>query len=99
VDPNAYDDIATSDYRKADESCPTMIKAGFDQLEMLRDQSDSYADVAKIFDLCAVPSGFAEMDSLINTLNSSLGTMAMVDYPYPTNFVEPLPAWPVTVSC
>lgn len=39
------------------------------------------------------------MQSLINTLSDSLGTMAMVDYPYPTNFVEPLPAWPVTYAC
>jgi hypothetical protein len=29
VDPNAYDDIATDDFRKADEQCPVMIKAGF----------------------------------------------------------------------
>lgn len=46
-----------------------------------------------------MPAGAAEMQSLIDTLESSLGTMAMVDYPYPTNFVEPLPAWPVTYSC
>ena len=46
-----------------------------------------------------MPSGAAEVESLISTLNDSLGTMAMVDYPYPTNFVEPLPAWPVTAAC
>lgn len=76
-----------------------MIKQGFEQLEALRDESDSYEAVAKIFNLCSVPTGRAEMQSLIGTLNGSLGTMAMVDYPYPTNFVEPLPAWPVTYAC
>ena len=99
VSPNAYDDIATDDYRKADKQCPVMIKAGFDQLIGLREQADSYQALHDIFNLCDVPSGAAEVQSLINTLDSSLGTMAMVDYPYPTNFVEPLPAWPVTYSC
>jgi len=99
VDPNAYDDIATNDFRKADEQCPTLIKAGFDQLLDLRGQPNAYPEVAKIFNLCAVPKGPVEIESLIGTLNGSLGTMAMVDYPYPTSFVEPLPAWPVNVSC
>jgi len=99
VSPDAYDNIATDDYRKADAACPGMIKDGFNQLEALREQADTYQTVADIFNLCAVPTGAAEIESLINTLDSSLGTMAMVDYPYPTNFVEPLPAWPVTYSC
>ena len=55
--------------------------------------------MSKIFNLCATPSGPVEIESLIGTLNDSLGTMAMVDYPYPTSFVEPLPAWPVSVAC
>ena len=56
VDPNAYDDIATNDYRKADEQCPVMIKAGFDQLAALKNQSDAYQKVSEIFNLCAAPT-------------------------------------------
>ena len=99
VSPNAYDDIATEDFRKADADCPVMIKAGFDQLAALKEQTDSYADLQTIFGLCAAPASSAEIESLSGTLESSLGTMAMVDYPYPTNFVEPLPAWPVNEAC
>lgn len=99
VSPNAYDDIATDDYRKSDAQCPEMIKNGFEQLESLRGETNAYQSISDIFNLCAVPSGKAEVQSLINTLSDSLGTMAMVDYPYPTNFVEPLPAWPVDYSC
>lgn len=32
-------------------------------------------------------------------VNGALGTMAMVNYPYPTEFVAPLPAWPVKAAC
>jgi len=46
-----------------------------------------------------VPTGAKDVQALIGTLNGSLGTMAMVDYPYPTDFVEPLPGYPVNVAC
>jgi len=65
----------------------------------LREQSETYETVSEIFGLCDTPSSALEIDSLISTLDGSLGTMAMVDYPYPTNFVEPLPAWPVQYAC
>ena len=102
VDPDAYDIIATGSYATCGSGvgvCSDFISDGFAQLESMRDQSDSYEILNEIFNLCAVPSGPAEVESLINTLDSSIGTMAMVNYPYPTSFVEPLPAWPVCASC
>jgi len=76
-----------------------MIKAGFEQLANFKNQPDYYKQIAEIFNLCTVPTSSVEIDSLISTLNGALGTMAMVDYPYPTSFIEPLPAWPVNYSC
>lgn len=39
------------------------------------------------------------VEQLIDTIADDLGTMAMVNYPYNTSFVRPLPAWPVAASC
>ena len=76
-----------------------MISDGFAALAALKDDSSSYQTISDIFNLCSVPDSPAVIENLINTLDSSIGTMAMVNYPYPTNFVEPLPAWPVSVAC
>ena len=45
VDPNAYDDIATQDFAKADPECPKIIKQGFEQLQGLRDDQTYYGDI------------------------------------------------------
>lgn len=99
VSPNAYNDIATNDFRKADESCPHEIKKGFAKLFQLSYVPDSYESIKEIFGLCDTPQSSADVDAVIGLVNESLGTMAMVDYPYPTNFVNPLPAWPVNEAC
>ena len=36
---------------------------------------------------------------MIDTLSEAIGTMSVVNYPYETNFLGPLPAWPVKAMC
>uniref|UniRef100_A0A914WKK3 Uncharacterized protein n=1 Tax=Plectus sambesii TaxID=2011161 RepID=A0A914WKK3_9BILA len=36
---------------------------------------------------------------LIGFIREAIEYMAMVDYPYPSNFLKPLPGWPVKVAC
>ncbi|VDM51424.1 unnamed protein product [Toxocara canis] len=36
---------------------------------------------------------------LIAWIQQAFGYMAMVDYPYPSSFITPLPGWPVNYAC
>jgi len=40
-----------------------------------------------------------DVQNLIEYLADAFGTMAMVNYPYNTSFIRPLPGWPVNASC
>ena len=58
-----------------------------------------YAQVQKIFNLCSTPEDAEDIDRVVDWVNGGLGTMAMVNYPYPASFVADLPANPVNASC
>ena len=50
------------------------------------------------FDLCDPLTTPESVYSLAYELADAWGSVAMVNYPYPTEFLQPLPAWPVSVS-
>lgn len=67
----------------------------------MKEDATKYAEINTIFNICANSSiaSAADVDGLIGLLSDSLGTMAMVNYPYATSFINPLPAWPIAEAC
>jgi hypothetical protein len=60
----------------------------------------AHADfVQDTFNLCSRPNTTDDINNVINWVNNGLGTMAMVNYPYPTDFVATLPGNPVNYTC
>jgi lysosomal Pro-X carboxypeptidase len=99
VSPYAYNEVATSSFAKYDASCPDIIRKGFGTLVAWRDTPENYAAVGKAFNMCTPPKIPAEIDGIIGFVNGALGTMAMVNYPYATDFINPMPPWPVNEAC
>jgi hypothetical protein len=54
--------------------------------------------MSQIFNTCTAISSSSDLDYLYMHLSNGYQYMAMTDYPYPANFLEPMPAWPVEVS-
>ena len=52
---------------------------------------------------CVITSGVSiiliQIDHLVGWVKNSFTSLAMMDYPYPTSFLAPLPAFPVREAC
>jgi pimeloyl-ACP methyl ester carboxylesterase len=97
--PYAYNDLATRDFAQADPNCPVSIRKGFTALDRLGMNSTNYNMITDTFKLCSNLTARSQVDELIASITDGFGSMAMVDYPYPTGFLSPLPANPVSVTC
>lgn len=53
--------------------------------------------LSEMFHLCKPLKSADDVTTLKNWIVSALLYLAMVDYPYPSKFLAPLPAWPVKV--
>jgi lysosomal Pro-X carboxypeptidase len=91
--------IATQDFSTTEVGLPCVegIKEGL--LLLNTSSSDAYDTINKIFMPCQPITSPEQVYQLTSYLSNAFLYMAMTDYPYPSSFLEPMPAFPVNVSC
>lgn len=99
TDCNAYDAKVTEDFKAANENCPNNILRSWDVMDSYAQTASGLAKLSEIFNLCSPLKDQSDYEDLIGEINDAWGSVAMVNYPYPTEFLQPLPAWPVKVIC
>ena len=54
--------------------------------------------LSKSWNLCKELNNTKDVETFKAYINEACFDLAMINYPYPTNFLAPVPAWPVKVS-
>ncbi|XP_076854348.1 dipeptidyl peptidase 2 [Brachyhypopomus gauderio] len=88
----------TADFEKYNPSCKDRVREAFQMLRTLAEHED-YTRIQAAFSLCKTPSSPKDIHQLNGFLRNAFTLLAMLDYPYNTNFMIVLPAFPVKVAC
>lgn len=96
VPPTTFYDTVSQDFKRESASCFDTIKKSWDALEIEGRKDNGLKQLTKTFRLCGE---LKSTDDLSNWINSAYSYLAMVDYPYPSSFLMPLPERPIREVC
>lgn len=89
----------TEDCRQYNPKCPVRVKEAFSQIfRLAQNGTVGYDFLTSKFKLCQGLSATSIQHFLL-WIRNAFTTMAMVDYPYPAEFLGKLPAYPIHVAC
>jgi dipeptidyl-peptidase-2 len=92
-------DAVTADVDGADQRCPKLIREAFSLVLSLANAGEKgLQSISERMRLCK-PLTADRVTHLILWARNAFTTLGMMDYPYPTNFLCPLPAFPIVSSC
>ncbi|CDW73474.1 lysosomal pro-x carboxypeptidase [Stylonychia lemnae] len=99
IDPSAFHVQITKIYEQTNNKCPDLIRKGFSALISWSQDQSRFKELQDIWDTCREPKTENDVKNIITKATLSLTKLAVVNYPYPTHFMAPLPAWPVAEAC
>ncbi|XP_074311828.1 uncharacterized protein LOC141647514 [Silene latifolia] len=95
--PFSFNNIITQDFKSESENCYEVIKGSWTLLEQTAEQPGGIEKLRSSFNICK------DITFTVDDIESWLGTAytytSMTDYPTPSNFLNPLPAYPVKEMC
>ncbi|XP_061133678.1 dipeptidyl peptidase 2 isoform X3 [Syngnathus typhle] len=93
-DPWQFFRDVTADFENISQECRNAVKGAFHQLKELGERQE-YNKIQSTFALCKRPSSAQDIHQLNGFLRNAFTLMAMLDYPYRTQFMGKMPANPV----
>ncbi|RAL46648.1 hypothetical protein DM860_004927 [Cuscuta australis] len=96
VSPDTFYNIVSNNFRRESVSCFNTIRESWDVIMSLGMTNTGLSLLSKTFHLCGE---LKSAEDLSNWLDSAYSYLAMADYPYPADFLMPLPGNPIKEVC
>nr|XP_003219412.1 PREDICTED: lysosomal Pro-X carboxypeptidase [Anolis carolinensis] len=91
--------IVTQDFKKSGNCCSESIRNSWAAINRLASTEEGLRWLSSTFRLCTPLKTETDAATFKGWLGETWVNLAMVDYPYKADFLQPLPAWPIQVVC
>ena len=97
-----FDDVITYGFESVydNKTCSDGIREAFAVFDAFQTKDDeAWTYFHDILKLCKPLAETNDLNNLYQHFKAGLEYMVMTDYPYASDFLQPMPAWPVNASC
>ncbi|XP_063425123.1 dipeptidyl peptidase 2-like [Mytilus trossulus] len=88
----------TKDFNDASSKCVGKVRDAFSIMNATAAKGD-FSTISSKFHLCNKLTDLVQYRHLLLWIRNAFGSLSMMDYPYPTDFLANLPAYPVKEAC